>query len=169
MAAILDSRFFSNRLPAWMPALGLLLAAGAAAAQSFTTPVVSNLTVRMAGRADVKPDPVTVNGSARIRTTVVPDLDWRATPTVLVTIEFVRLTAVGMKGGGRYTVEQTVQRLRTLAAEDTLEVTFPIVPEASAATELRTAVTGLATFALKFDTRSGTLTGAEAKVGTLAD
>ena len=169
MPAFLDSRTFSNRLPAGMLALGLLLAAGAAAAQSFTTPVVSNTTVRMAGRADVKPDPVTVNGLARIRTTVVPDLDWRATPTVLVTIEFPRLTAVGMKGGGRYTVEQTVQRLRTLAAEDTLEVTFPIVPEASAATDLKTAATGLATFTLRFDTKTGTLTAAEGKVGTLAD
>jgi len=169
MAAFPDSRTFSNRLPARMLALGLLLAAGAAAAQSFTTPVVSNTTVVMAGRAEVKPDPVTVNGLARLRTTVVPDLDWRATPTVLVTIEFPRLTAVGMKGGGRYTVEQTVQRLRTLTAEDTLEVTFPIVPEASAATELKTTLVGLAAFTLKFDTKTGKLTNAEAKLGTLAD
>lgn len=156
----------ARRLPLWLLALALLLAAGAAAAQSITKPVVSSMTVPLSGKATTKTEPVNINGTARVRTTVVPDLDWRATPVVILTVEFLSMTATGTTSGGRYTVEQTIQKLRTLAATDTVEVTFPIVRMGSGAAGLTTPMIGSATFKLTFNTSTGVLSAASGTVAT---
>lgn len=160
-----DSRRLVPRLAL---ALALVLAclwtAGTARAQSFTTPVVSSMTVPLSGRATTRGEAVTINGTARIRTTTVPDLDWRTTPTVIVTIEFLSLTAVGAPSGGRYTVEETIQKLRKLVPSDRLEVTFPITRAGTP--DLTTSMVGLASFTLGYDTNTGRLTSATGTVGT---
>lgn len=160
----IDPRRIAMQLLCWTLGLALFWAAGQAAAQSFTSPAVSSMTVPLSGRADTKGEPVTINGTARIKTTAVPDLDWRATPVVIVTIEFLSMTAVGATSGGRYTVEETIQKLRTLAPSDTVDVTFPITRAGTP--DLTTRMIGLATFALSFDTNTGKLTGATGTLGT---
>lgn len=140
--------------------------AGQATAQTITAPVVSSRIVPLSGQAATRGEPVNLSGTARVRTTVVPDQDWRATPVVIVTIEFLKVAAVGVRGGGRFTVEQTLQKLRPLAATDTVDVSFPVVAQGSSrAAELATALVGQAVFTLSFDTRTGALTAASGSLG----
>lgn len=146
-------------------AAALLLAATAAAAQTFTAPVVSSLLVQVTGQAVTKHEPINIKGTVRVRTTVVPDLDFRATPSVLVTIEFLRLGGDGVRLRGRYVVEETVEKLRTLAPTDTVDVTFPIAREGVRTGELKTVAVGMAVLTLNFNTNNGKLTGA---IGTIS-
>lgn len=166
MPVFLNSCARSTRLPGCVLAMALWLVSAAAAAQSITAPVVSSVSATLTGQAITKTEPINIKGTVRVRTTVVPDLDFRSTPVVLVNIEFLRLGGDGVKVRGRYTVEETIEKIRTLTATDTLDVTFPIVREGSTAGELKTVAVGVAVLTLSFNTKSGKLTGVTGTLNT---
>ena len=142
---------------------GLLWWAGAPARAAFA-PTVALIPV--SGTVSGQPESVRFSGQARISSELVLDTTrFRPPhlPAVILIIDLSGVSGTGSSSGARYTAGgDGTPVFRQLASADTVEITFPFSRGTSMGTS--SVRTGVASFALSFDTNTGAITKGTATV-----
>lgn len=125
-------------------------------------PAAQALLVPVNGVVSGTPESVTFSGSAKVASRLARDPDFNR-PRLVLRIDLRDVSAVGASGA-KYAIFGPELVAREVAASHTVEFTFPF--KASSAASGATARTGVASFALDFDTATGGLTGASGGVST---
>jgi hypothetical protein len=147
----------NRRLIAMLPLA--LLVPGAHAAVAWKSTAVS-----VSGSVTGRPESVTFAGEAQIQSRLALDPDDNRRAKILLQIDLGGVTGVGSSTGATYVVNAQEIVTRELAPSDVIEVTFPFHPgSARAVTSSRT---GVASFALSFDTATGAVTAGRARIGS---
>jgi hypothetical protein len=120
--------------------------------------------VSISGIVDGRPESVTFAGTAQIESRLAVDPENSRRSKILLQIDLSGVTGVGSSTLAAYVVRAQKVVTRSLAASDVINVTFPFHPGSARATT--SSRTGLATFALSFDTATGAVTAARAKIGS---
>jgi hypothetical protein len=113
-------------------------------------------TIPYSGTVEGAPEPVFLNGVIRVTTRVVRDPDFGTPPRVLYDFDLSGVVGKGLRSGVVYKASQGDRLVRPLAATDTVEITFPIVPNRAGG--ILTARPAVATFTFSFDAKAGRLT-----------
>jgi hypothetical protein len=124
----------------------------------------TTLVIPIAGTVAGGPESVALSGQTLIRSTFVADPTFGAPPGVVLSVNLVGVTGVGISTGARYLATGENSLTRLFRPADKIEVTFPFFPVGPKGTA--SARSALATFNLTFDTISGALTGATGSVTT---
>lgn len=126
----------------------------------LTTSSTSGVTIK--GVVSGQPESVSFSGQAQVNSRLVQDPDF-GRPVLLLTINLGSVTGVGSNTRAKYVtaVQEVVQR--HVASSHRVEVTFPFMKSGS--TDLTSARTGVASFALDIDVNTGAVTGAAGSVG----
>lgn len=147
----------NRRLIAMLPLALLAPAAGALVEWKSTA-------VRISGIVDGRPESVTFAGTAQIQSRLALDPENSRRSKILLQIDLSGVTGVGSSTLASYVVRAQEVVTRALAPSDVIELTFAF--HASSTRAVGSSRTGLATFALSFDTATGAVTGARAKIGS---
>jgi hypothetical protein len=149
-----------KRRALFTPAALLLAAiAGGTPAQSV------DALVPIAGIVSGQPESVAFSGQAQIRSRLAPDPDF-GSPTFVLTIDLSGVSGVGSSTKAKYVVSTQAIVQRRVAGSHRLEVTFPFMKSDS--TDLTSARSAVASFAVDFDVNTGAVTGATGNVGSLS-
>lgn len=122
------------------------------------------MTVPIAGILTGKTEDISLNGVARINSTTFSDPDLGGQPGVVLLIDFLNVTGIGLQTRTRYFAHGENRVVRELRPTDVVEVVFPISPGNAARTKATESV--LATFQLTFDVDQGQLKAATASFST---
>jgi hypothetical protein len=120
--------------------------------------LTATVTIPISGIVDGQPESVSLSGNLRIENTLVQD----ATLTALkerLTFKLVTVSGVGMTSGQTYIATGEDRLLRLLTLSDHLDLVFPFYRQSDGPRSARTA---MASITLRFDLRTGVLTGATA-------
>lgn len=124
----------------------------------------TTLNIPIAGTVTYGPESVALSGRALIRTIPVTDPTFGGPPGVVLSVNLLTVTGVGLSTGTRFVATGENNLTRLFRPADTIEVTFPFFPVGTRGTT--SARSGLVTFNLTFDGISGALTGAIGNVTT---
>jgi len=142
---------------------GLLWWAGTPARAAFA-PTVALIPV--SGTVSGQPESVSFSGQARVSSELVLDTTRSRPPhlpAVILIIDLAGVSGTGSSTGAKYTAGgDGTPVFRQLASADTVEITFPFSRGTS--TGMSSARTGVASFALSFDTNTGAITKGTATV-----
>jgi hypothetical protein len=161
-------RNMKTRRPLFIVALALL--GGIVGLVGGSTPALAVVSIASAGTTKIPyggivkgaPEPVLLMGFVQIETVVVRDPDFGTPPVVRLSIDFSRVSGIGLKSGTKYVTSGRQDLLRPLVATDVVDVTFAIHP--SSPTGFTLARPALASFTLDYNVRneafdSGTASG----------
>jgi hypothetical protein len=127
----------------------------------FSTASASLVSVR--GIVSGEPESVAFSGQARIRSVLVRDPDFNR-PSLLLTFDLSDVSGVGSSTNAAYVIPGREHVQRRVAGSQLLEIAFPFLK--SGATDLTSARTGMASFALDFDVDTGAVTSAAARIAS---
>jgi hypothetical protein len=147
----------SRRIFALLP-LAVLAPAAVAAVEWRST------TVSISGTVDGRPESVLFAGKAQIQSRLAVDPDDSRRSKILLQIDLSGIAGVGNTTRASYVSQAQELVTRSLVPSDVIELTFAF--HASNARAVGSSRTGLATFALSFDTATGAVTGGRAKIGS---
>jgi hypothetical protein len=119
--------------------------------------------VSIGGVVGGEPESVVFSGQAQIRSKLVPDPDF-GKPSLLVIIDLSSVSGVGWSTNAAYVISSQEIVQRRLAGSHRLEITFPFMK--SGATDIASARSGVASFALDVDVNTGAVTNATASVAS---
>jgi hypothetical protein len=145
--------------------------AGAQDAVMLSAPTTTSLTTASASGVSIKgivtgqPESVSFSGQAQIKSRLVQDPDF-GRPVLLLTIDLSSVSGVGSSTRAKYVILSPENVQRHVAPSHRLQVTFPFMRSNS--TDISSARTGVAYFALDFDTSTGAVTSAAANVSSPA-
>ena len=160
---------------AWTPAGAQELlsvdpaASSALAVDTVVGPVNPNLVTSTASAVSIKgivsgqPESVSFSGQAQIISRFVRDPDF-GRPVLLLTINLSSVSGVGSSTKASYVIPSKGSVQRHLAPSHHVEVTFPFIKSGS--NDASSARTGVASFALSFDTDTGAITSARGSVAS---
>lgn len=133
------------------------------ATSSLTTTSTSGVTIK--GTVSGQPESVSFSGQAQVNSKLVQDPDF-GRPVLLLTINLGSVTGVGSNTRTKYVtaVQEVVQR--HVAASHEIQVTFPFMKSGS--TDLTSARTGVASFALEVDVNTGAVIRAAGNIASPA-
>lgn len=134
------------------------LAQELASTSSVSTPISTTL-VPVRGIVSGSPESVKFSGQAKVASRLARDPDFHS-PRLVVSIDLSEVGGVGSTTGATYVIAGPELVQKRVAAAHTIEITFPFQARG---TRPRT---GLASFALDFDTASGAVIGASGNVST---
>lgn len=146
------------------------LAGAPASAQNavmLSAPTTTNLTtsstsgVTIKGIVSGQPESVSFSGQAQVSSRLVQDPDF-GRPVLLLTVNLGSVTGVGSSTKAKYVIASQEVVQRHVAPSHSVEVTFPFMKSGS--TDMGSARTGVASFALSFDTSTGAVTSAAGNV-----
>jgi hypothetical protein len=127
----------------------------------FSTSSASLVPVR--GIVSGGPESVAFSGQARVRSILVRDPDFNR-PSLLLTFDLSNVSGVGSSTSAAYVIPGREMVQRRVAGSQVLEISFPFLQ--SGATDLTSARTGVASFALDFDVNTGAVTSATGRVAS---
>jgi hypothetical protein len=145
------------------------MATDAMATDTVVGPSTGTLSTSSASAVSIKgivsgqPESVSFSGQAQIISRLVRDPDF-GHPVLLLTINLGSVSGVGSSTNASYVIPSQGSVQRHLAPSHELEITFPFMKSGS--TDASSARTGVASFALSFDTSTGEVTSAKGKVGS---
>jgi hypothetical protein len=119
--------------------------------------------VSIKGIVSGKPESVAFSGQAQIKSRLVRDPDFNR-PSLLLTIDLGSVSGVGSSTSATYVIPAKELVQRGLAASQLVEITFPFLKSSS--TDLTSARSGVASFALDFNVDTGEVTNARAKISS---
>jgi hypothetical protein len=125
----------------WAGLAGLLVGAGAAAAEEPASHVV---TVPVAGTVHAAKEDIVFTGQAKIETRLITGS--KAPAVAEITVRFAGVTGVGASGT-RYQADSPTVLQRRVKASDTIEVNFPYYPEGGDPMAARSAMASFELFA----------------------
>jgi hypothetical protein len=129
--------------------------------QSAAAAVMSTKTIVVKGTVTTNvPESIPFSGKLQIKTTVVPDPDFGATPSVHISIDALDVQGLGATTKTKYFAIEEDEIMRFLVASDQLDLTFAIATDPNGLTVVGT---GLVSFTLTFDS-AGNLTAATGSV-----
>jgi hypothetical protein len=144
--------------------------AGAQVATTSAATTSSNLLVTSSASAvpikgivSGQPESVSFSGQAQIQSRLVRDPDFNK-PSLLLTIDLSGVPGVGSSTNAKYVIPSQENVQRPLAPSHRVEITFPFMRSGN--TSMTSARTGVASFALDFDTSTGAITSATANVAS---
>ncbi|MFZ2650629.1 MAG: hypothetical protein WA210_11055 [Burkholderiaceae bacterium] len=111
------------------------------------------------------PENVVFLGQAQVDSKLAPDPDFNR-PTLVLTIDLSGLYGVGLSTKNKYVIAGPERTQRGVAAAHLVEFTFPFAESGS--TDLGSAQSGVASFALGFDVTTGAVTSASGRVNSAA-
>lgn len=123
----------------------------------------SSLVISIGGTVDGSPESVNFSGLAHVRSTVVRDPDFGSPPAVILAIDFLNVSGVGLSTGRRYVSGADDYMIRVLRPSDAIDVTFAFFPRGAGG--FLSARSALASFTLTFD-NAGKLTGGTGTIST---
>jgi hypothetical protein len=129
---------------------------------STTTTTATSALVTVTGIVSGSPESVSFSGQAQVKANVVTDPDFGNPPVVVLSIDLSNITGVGSSTGKRYVIANQEIITRTLAAADTVQMTFPF---ALTSTSTNPPGLGLASFNVSFDVNTLKMTGATGAIG----
>jgi hypothetical protein len=121
----------------------------------------SAVAVPIRGIVSGKPESVAFSGRAHITSRLVKDPDF-GRPALLVKFDLSSVAGVGSSTSASYVIQGEDRMQRRLAASHQFEVTFPFMQSSS--TNLLSARSGVAYFAVDFDVDTGAVTNARARI-----
>jgi hypothetical protein len=127
----------------------------------FSTASASLVPIR--GVVSGDPESVAFSGQARVRSVLVRDPDFNR-PSLLLTFDLSNVSGVGSSTNAAYVIPGREMVQRRVAGSQLLQITFPFLK--SGATDLSSARTGVASFALDFDVDTGAVTSAAGRVAS---
>jgi hypothetical protein len=127
----------------------------------FSTSSASLVSVR--GVVSGEPESVAFSGQARVRSVLVRDPDFNR-PSLLLTFDLSNVSGVGSSTNASYVIPGREHVQRRVAGSQLLEISFPFLQ--SGATDLTSARSGVASFALDFDVETGAVTSAAGRVAS---
>jgi hypothetical protein len=148
----------------WAILVGILGGLGWGGSCAFAAAPAITLVIPIAGTVAGGPESVALSGKALIRSTRVTDPIFGSPPGVVLSVNLVAVTGVGLSTGARYLATGENNLTRLFRPTDKIEVTFPFFPVGPRG--IASARSGLATYHLTFDGVSGALTGATGSVTT---
>jgi len=125
----------------------------------------SAVLVPIRGIVSGRPESVGFSGRARVTSRLVKDPDF-GRPSLLLVFDLSGVPGVGSSSGASYVIQGRDFEQRRLADSHRFEVTFPFM--VSDSTNLFSARTGVAYFAINFDVNTGAITSAAARVAELS-
>jgi len=131
----------------------LLLAAMAGGAPAYAADAL----VPIQGVVSGQPESVSFSGQAQVKSRLVPDPDF-GKPSLLLTIDLSSVSGVGSSTKATYVISTQELVQRRLAGSHVVEITFPFMKSSS--TDVSSARSGVASFALDFDLNTGAVTNA---------
>ena len=147
-------------------ALSVLAAIAGGAAWSGDVPAQTAGTwntalVPIKGTVSGKSENVVFSGQAKVNSKLALDPDFNR-PSLVLTIDLTGLSGVGTSTRTKYVIAGPENGQRSVAASHVVEFTFPFAQ--SGAMNLRSAQSGVASFALGFDPATGAVTSASGNV-----
>ena len=140
------------------------LASAQEATSLFAAPApAQSAFVAIKGVVSGSPESVNFSGQAKVSSRLAPDPDFNR-PRLVLTIDLTSVAGVGSMTGAKYVISGPELVHRGVAASHAVEITFPF--KSSVSPTAVTARTGVASFALDFDTVTGAVTGASGSVST---
>lgn len=126
----------------------------------FAAPApAESASVAIAGVVSGSPESVSFSGQAKVSSRLAPDPDFFK-PRLVLSIDLSGVAGVGSTSGAKYVISGPELVQRSVAASHTIEITFPFRRSGA---EPRT---GVASFALDFDTATGAVTRASGNLST---
>lgn len=124
----------------------------------------NTLLIPFGGTVDGLPESVSFSGLAQIKSRLVLDPDFGRPPAVVLSIDYHSVSGQGLSTGATYVTSDNNELIRPLVASDVIELTFPFYPNAPGG--ILSARSGLASFSLKFDVRTGNITDGTVTITT---
>jgi len=145
---------------------GLLWWAGTPA-RAALTPTIALIPV--SGTVRGLPENVAFSGQAQVSSELVLDTSkFNLPPAVILTVDLSGLSGTGSSSGARYTAGGNgTSAYRRLFSTDTVEITFPFsrgTTMSVSSTGMSSVRSGVASFALSFDTNTGAITKGTATI-----
>ncbi len=145
---------------------GLLWWAGTPARAAFA-PTIALIPV--SGIVTGQPESVKFSGQAQVSSELVLDTSkFNLPPAVILTVDLSGVSGTGSSSGARYTAGGNgTSAYRRLFSTDTVEITFPFsrgTTMSVTSAGLASVRSGVATFALSFDTNTGAITSGTANI-----
>ena len=129
--------------------------------QPAAAAVTSTKTILVKGTVNTNaPESIPFSGKVQIKTTVVPDPDFGAPPSVHVAIDALDVQGLGATTKTKYFANEEVEVMRFLVASDQLDFTFVITTDPGGFTVVGL---GLVSLTLTFDS-AGNLTAATGSI-----
>ncbi len=149
---------------------GLAWWAGTPARAAFA-PTIALIPV--SGIVTGQPESVKFSGQAQVSSELVLDTSkFNVPPAVILTIDLSNVSGTGSSTGAKYVAGGNGTNLyRPLASADTVEITFPFsrgTTMSVSSTGFSAVRSGVATFALSFDTNTGAITKGTANIASPA-
>jgi hypothetical protein len=136
-------------------------------ARAASAPTIALIPV--SGTVSGQPESVRFSGQARVSSELVLSISSTSRtrplhlPAVILIIDLSSVSGTGSSSGAKYAAGgDGTPVIRQLASADTVEITFPFSRGAS--TAMSSVRTGVASFALNFDTNTGAITKGTATV-----
>ncbi len=123
----------------------------------------SSVVISIGGTVDGLPESVTFSGLAHVRSTVVRDPDFGSPPAVILAIDFLNVSGIGLSTGSKYVSGADDYVIRVLRPSDAIDVTFAFFPRGAGG--FLSARSAVASFTLTFD-NTGKLTSGTATIST---
>jgi hypothetical protein len=124
----------------------------------------NSATVPITGTVTGRPESVAFSGRVQIQSRLAIDPDAASRSKVLLQIDLGGVSGVGASTATPYAVAAREVVFRKLATSDVVRITFPFHPANSRA--VTSSRTGVASFALTFDTATGAITSARAGIAS---
>ena len=145
---------------------GLLWWAGTPA-RAALTPTIALIPV--SGTVRGLPENVAFSGQAQVSSELVLDTSkFNLPPAVILTVDLSGVSGTGSSSGARYTAGGNgTSAYRRLFSTDTVEITFPFsrgTTMSVSSTGMSSVRSGVASFALSFDTNTGAITKGTATI-----
>ena len=129
--------------------------------------------IPVSGIVTGQPESVKFSGQAQVSSELVLDTSrFHVAPAVILIIDLSKVTGTGSSTGAKYTAGgDGTPVYRQLVSNDTVEITFPFsrgTAMSVSSTGLPSVRSGVATFALSFDTNTGAITKGTASIASPA-
>jgi hypothetical protein len=149
---------------------GLVWWAGTPARAAFAPTIAL---ISTSGIVTGQPESVKFSGQAQVSSELVLDTSkFNVPPAVILTIDLSNVSGTGSSTGAKYVAGGNGTNLyRPLASADTVEITFPFsrgTTMSVSSTGFSAVRSGVATFALSFDTNTGAITKGTANIASPA-
>ena len=120
----------------------------------------STALVPINGTVAGQPESVVFSGQAKVSSKLAPDPDFNR-PSLVMSIDLSGLSGVGKSSKAKYVIVGPENVQRSVAASHLVEFVFPFAKSGS---NVGSAQSGAASFALGFDTNTGVVTSASGNV-----
>jgi hypothetical protein len=127
-----------------------------------TTTTATSAVVSVNGIVSGMPESVSFSGQAQLKANVVTDPDFGSPPTLLLSIDFSKVTGVGSLTGKKYVTSNQEVLTRRMSASDTVQATFPFY--LSGDSSMASSRVAAASFNLSFNVDTLKLTGASGEI-----